>query len=83
LGYYAYWFAGHGRETPRHWERMFWLAWDRIVNSVAHQWAYVALAGRRDAGSVKFQAQLKSFVGLLYPELALNNPRPPPSMGGI
>jgi len=82
LGYYAYWFAGHGRETPRHWERMFWLAWDRIVNSVAHQWAYVALAGRRDAGSVKFQAQLKSFVGLLYPELVLHNPRPPP-VGGI
>ena len=70
LGYYAYWFAGQGRETPFHWKRMFWLGWDRIVHSVAHRWAYIALAGRRDSGR-QFQEQLKSFIGELYPRLTL------------
>jgi len=76
-GYYAYWFAGHGRETPQHWERMFWLGWDRIVHSVAHKWAYIAIAGRRDTESAQFQAQIKAFAGLLYPALTLDDRKPP------
>jgi hypothetical protein len=28
--YYAYWFAGKGRETPSHTQRMIWMATDRI-----------------------------------------------------
>ena len=75
--YYAYWFAGQGRETPKHWERMFWLGWDRIVHSIAHRWAYIALAGRRAPQSVAFQEQVKDFVGLLHPALRLPEPPPP------
>ena len=80
-GYYAYWFAGQGRETPRHWERMFWLGWDRIVHSVAHKWAYIALAGRREPGSLQFQEQIKKFAGLLYPELTLSEQQPSIAIG--
>jgi hypothetical protein len=75
-GYYAYWFVGQGRETPYHVERMFWLGWDRIVHSVAHRWAYIAIAGRREADSNKFQEQIKTFAGLLYPQLKLAAPLP-------
>lgn len=75
-GYYAYWFVGQGRETPYHVERMFWLGWDRIVHSVAHRWAYIAIAGRREADSSKFKEQIKSFAGLLYPQLKLAAPVP-------
>jgi hypothetical protein len=75
-GYYAYWFAGQGRETPLHGERMFWLGWDRIVHSIAHRWAYIALAGRRDPQSTAFQEQVKEFVGWLHPALLLPAPIP-------
>ena len=70
-GYYAYWFVGLGRDTPYHLERMFWLGWDRIVHSVAHKWAYIAVAGRRDKNSAAYQDQIKSLVGLLYPEIVI------------
>jgi len=79
-GYYAYWFAGHGRVTPYHWERMFWLGWDRIVHSIAHRWAYIAIAGRRDADSEKYQEQIVSFTAALYPALQLS--ATPPAIGG-
>lgn len=81
-GYYAYWFVGQGRETPSHGTRMFWLAWDRIVHSVAHRWAYIAIAGRREAGSDKFQQQVKDFAGLLQPEIKLAAPARPATPGG-
>jgi len=74
-GYYAYWFAGQGRETPLHWERMFWLGWDRIIHSIAHKWAYIAIAGRRDSAQL-YQDQISSFVGQLYPHVHLSTPAP-------
>ncbi|MCX7008769.1 MAG: exosortase-associated EpsI family protein [Kiritimatiellaeota bacterium] len=70
-GYYAYWFVGQGRKTPYHWKRMFWDGWDRIVQSIAHRWAYISIAGRREVESNKFQEQIKTFAGLLYPQLKL------------
>ncbi|MCX6997290.1 MAG: exosortase-associated EpsI family protein [Kiritimatiellaeota bacterium] len=70
-GYFAYWFVGQGRDTPYHLERMFWLGWDRIVHSVAHKWAYIAVAGRCQKNSTPYQDQIKSLVGLLYPEIIL------------
>ena len=82
-GYYAYWFAGHGRSTPYHWERMFWLGWDRIVHSVAHRWAYISIAGRRDADSQKYQEQITSFTAQLYPALQLPHAASTPVTGGL
>lgn len=70
--YYAYWFAGVDRETPSHYMRMFWLAWDRVFRSQAHKWAYIAVSGTRDAqDSKKYEATVKEFVSLLYPALKL------------
>jgi len=68
-GYFAYWFVGQGRDTPYHLERMFWLGWDRIVHSLAHKWAYIAVAGSRDKKTTAYQDQIKSLVGLLHPAL--------------
>jgi hypothetical protein len=72
-GYYAYWFVGQGRETPSHYERMFWLAWDRVVHSVAHRWAYIAVSGER-AGekSQDYKQVLTDFVQKLYPHLLVD-----------
>lgn len=70
-GFYAYWFVGQGRETPRHLMRMFWLAWDRVVHSVAHRWAYIAVAGRRTAGSDSYLDQLREFLPALHQWLVL------------
>lgn len=72
-GYYAYWFVGQGRETPSHYERMFWLAWDRVVHSVAHRWAYIAVSGAREGEtSEDYKQGLVDFVQTLYPHLLIN-----------
>lgn len=71
-GYYAYWFVGQGRETPSHYTRMFWLAWDRVVRSVAHRWAYIAVSGDREDGSKAYHQEIADFVDKLYPHLLLN-----------
>jgi hypothetical protein len=70
-GYYSYWFVGVGRETPSHWSRMFWLAWDRIVHSVAHQWAYVAISGTRSPGSDEHLEVLRNLVSELHGRIVL------------
>jgi hypothetical protein len=73
-GYYAYWFVGQGRETPSHYERMFWLAWDRVMHSVAHRWAYIAVSGERaDADSEEYKKNLTDFVQKLYPHLLVTS----------
>jgi hypothetical protein len=73
-GYYAYWFVGQHRETASHYERMFWLAWDRVVHSVAHKWAYIAVAGERgeDEDSEAYRQQITDFVQKLYPHLLID-----------
>lgn len=72
-GYYAYWFVGQGRETHSHYVRMFWLAWDRVVHSVAHRWAYIAVSGERaDETSEDYKQTMTEFVQKLYPHLLVN-----------
>ncbi|HPR82310.1 MAG TPA: exosortase-associated EpsI family protein [Pontiellaceae bacterium] len=72
-GYYAYWFVGQNRETPSHYARMLWLAWDRVVNSVANKWAYIAIAGDRgDAKSDAYKQDVIDFVQKLYPHLLIS-----------
>ena len=74
-GYYAYWFVGQERETPSHYQRMFWLAWDRVVHSVAHRWAYIAVSGERgDEQSEEYKQEIINFVQKLYPYLLVDSP---------
>jgi len=71
-GYYAYWFVGQERETHSHYQRMFWLAWDRVVHSVSHKWAYIAVSGiREDEESELYREEVIEFVQKLYPHLLL------------
>jgi hypothetical protein len=70
-GYYAYWFVGQNRETASHYVRMFWLAWDRVIHSVAHKWAYIAVSGTRDEGSKEYRQKIMDFIQELYPELLI------------
>jgi len=73
-GYYAYWFVGQNRETHSHYERMFWLAWDRVIHSVAHKWAYIAVSGRReDDGVEAYKEEISEFVQTLYPHLTISS----------
>jgi EpsI family protein len=69
--YYSYWFAGRDRETSSHYMRMFWLAWDRVVRSQAHKWAYIAVSGSRGNGSREYEETVDQFVSMLYPALQL------------
>ncbi len=68
-GFYAYWFVGQQRETPHHLTRMFWLAWDRVVNSVANRWAYIAVSGVREIENDNFEDDVIRFVQQVYPEI--------------
>jgi len=71
-GYYAYWFVGQKRETPSHYERMFWLAWDRVIHSLAHKWAYIAVSGTREEGGEDlYNEEIIEFVQKLYPHLLI------------
>ena len=65
--YYAYWFVGQDRETPSHYARMFWLAWDRVVRSKANRWAYIAVSGKREAEGTEYEADLIELVQQVYP----------------
>ncbi|MDD4735263.1 MAG: exosortase-associated EpsI family protein [Kiritimatiellae bacterium] len=70
--YYAYWFVGKDRETPHHLERMFWMAYDRIIRNVAHRWAYISVAGLRDANGGKlYIEEIDDFVRNFYPQISL------------
>jgi len=72
--YYAYWFVGQDRETPRHLARMFWMGWDQVFRSVAHRWAYIAVSGDRDPEDDEpYKNQIREFVALLYPHLLKGN----------
>lgn len=71
--YYAYWFVGQDRETPSHYARMFWLGWDRVVRSVSHRWAYIAVSGQRDPESREYEKEIADFVEEVYPPLLVNN----------
>lgn len=71
-GYYAYWFVGQNRETPSHYIRMLWLAWDRVVNSIGNKWAYIAISGDRgDEKSKAYEQGIIDFAQKLYPHLLL------------
>lgn len=73
-GYYAYWFVGQDRETHSHYERMFWLAWDRVIHSVAHKWAYIAVSGRRESEEDDvYKEEVADFVQTLYPHLLIED----------
>ena len=72
-GYYAYWFVGQNRETPSHYMRMLWLAWDRVVHSRSHKWAYIAVSGDRGDGTTKaYEKDVIDFIQKLYPHLLIN-----------
>ena len=72
-GYYAYWFVGMDRETASHYARMFWLGWDRVVRSVAHRWAYIAVSGKREAEGREYEQDIADFVRLVYPTIIADN----------
>lgn len=69
-GYYAYWFVGQRRETPYHLTRMFWLAWDRVMHSVAHKWAYISVSGPRDEEGA-YLDEMREFIARLHPSILL------------
>lgn len=66
---YAYWFIGQDRETPYHLVRMFWLAWDRVWHSVAHQWAYVMIQSAGGVSDEQFLLDLREFMPGWYPQV--------------
>jgi hypothetical protein len=69
-GFYGYWFAGGGHETPRHAWVALHGAWDRVMRGVAPRWACVTVAGARSTGASDYEAALQDFVARLYPAVA-------------
>lgn len=67
--YYAYWFAGIGQETPSHYERMWWMARDRLFRNRSHRWAYISLAGHRPPEGRAYLAEVDAFLAAAHPAL--------------
>lgn len=70
--YYAYWFVGLGRETPEHWQRMWWMATDRVLHNVAHRWAYISVTAMRADDSEAHLDDARAFIRDLYPQMLLD-----------
>ena len=73
--FYAYWFVGQDRETPSHYSRMFWLAWDRVVRSTANRWAYIAVQGERKEEGKEYEKNIIDFVQKVYPHVLTDTMR--------
>lgn len=67
--YYTYWFAGIGRETPSHLQRMFWMASDRLFRNESYRWAYISIAGIRTSQREAYLREIDEFIRLAYPAL--------------
>ena len=71
-----YWFEGHGRSTPSHWQRMFWATSDRVLRRVNNRWGFISVitevtAPFQAGGRTEDQAlgMLVSFAGELRRQL--------------
>jgi hypothetical protein len=67
--FFAYWFVGRGRETPYHWQRMIWMATDRLFRSHAYRWSYISVTGIRQPDSPDPVELVQSFIADLHPLL--------------
>ena len=75
--FYAYWFVGRDRTTASHWQRMWWMAYDRIFRGVSHRWAYVSLHGPRDPAGESHLQFAARFAAALQPLILLDSPAAP------
>lgn len=64
----AYWFLGGGHETPDHFRRLGWMAWDSIAHGVRSRWAYISLQLPCRDG-VESPVDLAGFLRELYPRI--------------
>jgi hypothetical protein len=56
--WYYYWFIGQNRLTPRHHQRIFWTAWDRVFSSIHHRWAYVTVCTKVPLNNEKYVEEM-------------------------
>ena len=78
---FVYWFIGHDRTTPYHWERIWWTMVDRIFHNRNHRWAYFLLdaivpqqraAADPRTGQAEAMQVLRQFTQSVYPQLTAN-----------
>jgi len=69
-GYFAYWFAGQGRETPYHLERMFWMGSERLLEHRISRWSYIGVSGPRSVDDHRgYLRTLSEVIRLLAPAI--------------
>jgi len=77
---FVYWFVGKNRETPYHWQRIYWTARDRVFRNTNHRWAYILISailpdeGAQDTtgkSSEKAMKVVARFVRDIYPTLVI------------
>jgi len=67
---HAYWFVNsEGRETPYHFNRLLWTAWDAVVKNRRPAWAYLTVASACRGQLDDERRRLAAFIQELYPEL--------------
>lgn len=59
---FVYWFAGGGRETPRHLERLLWMSADLLLRNRASRWAYLTVMARPAGASGDEGALIRAFL---------------------
>jgi hypothetical protein len=74
--FYAYWFAGCGKETPSHWARTWYAAWDRLIHHRARRWAYIAVSGPGVGDGSELSDPASRFIRSFHP--MITKPREAP-----
>ncbi|HMO49563.1 MAG TPA: exosortase-associated EpsI family protein [Kiritimatiellia bacterium] len=67
--YYAYWFVSPTRETPSHYVRMFWMAFDQVFRGASHRWAYISVSSWRNPQTSDHLDEAAAFIAKLYPSI--------------
>ena len=63
----AYWFIGGGHETPSHFQRLTWAAWDSLIHGHQTRWAYVSLQTYSSGSETAAQQCIADLTRELYP----------------
>lgn len=63
---YAYWFSTRERQTPYHFQRIVWTAYDNVFKGIAPRWAYTTVGTVRASTRDDDLARLRAFVADLY-----------------
>ncbi len=70
----SYWFMSEGHETPYHFKRLLWMAFDNIIRGVSQRWVYILVLIENKTSVSHSEKVMADFIADLYPEIKADLP---------